>query len=134
MKIIDFHVHPYLSKQEYAGMYQESFFLEWEDGVKDIKRAGITQIAGSVIDNPAYSDVKDPSAIIKLNKKAVEIYKRFSDFYYPGFHINPNYVEESCETIEWMHKNGFRLIGELVPYMQGWSDYSNIKADFTVWK
>lgn len=67
-------------------------------------------------------------------KKAVEIYKRFSDFYYPGFHINPNYVEESCETIEWMHKNGFRLIGELVPYMQGWSDYSNIKADFAVWK
>jgi predicted TIM-barrel fold metal-dependent hydrolase len=33
-------------------------------------------------------------------------------------------MKESCEEIERMSKMGVRLIGELVPYMHGWQDYS----------
>ncbi|MBR5088983.1 MAG: amidohydrolase family protein, partial [Ruminiclostridium sp.] len=36
----------------------------------------------------------------------------------------PGFVSESVAEIERMSRNGVKLIGELVPYMHGWSDYS----------
>ena len=48
----------------------------------------------------------------------------YGDFYIPGFHVHPVYVAESCAEIERMAGLGVRLIGELVPYAHGWSDYS----------
>ena len=50
--------------------------------------------------------------------------KQYGGFYVPGFHVHPDYVKESCGEIERMHSLGIRLMGELVPYMHGWSDYS----------
>ena len=34
-------------------------------------------------------------------------------------------MEESIAEIERMHTQGIRLIGELVPYLHGWRDYSS---------
>ncbi len=50
--------------------------------------------------------------------------QKYCDFYVPGFHIHPGYVEESLKEIDRMHQKGIKLIGELVPYMDGWNDYS----------
>ena len=38
--------------------------------------------------------------------------------------MHPDYVEESCKEIDYAVENGVKLIGELVPYAHGWSDYS----------
>ena len=39
--------------------------------------------------------------------------------------MHPDYIEESIKEIEIAHENGVKLIGELVPYMNGWEDYSS---------
>ena len=42
--------------------------------------------------------------------------------------MHPAFVELSCREIERAHQNGVRLIGELVPYMMGWSSCAS--SDF----
>ncbi len=63
------------------------------------------------------------------NDIALKLRDYYKGFYIPGFHIHPDYPEESVAEIKRMHKSGVNLIGELVPYLDGWSDYS--RADFS---
>ena len=62
--------------------------------------------------------------IVDANNRALELKKQYDGFYIPGFHVHPDYVEESCAEIERMHNIGVTLIGELVPYLHNWRDYS----------
>lgn len=121
-KIIDFHIHPYLTEAENLCMYTEDFSLPMEDGVEDLKRSGITHVCGSVIIKRERVLMKDFEEIRACNRKALEFKKLYGDFYTPGFHVHPAFVKESLEEIEFMHQNGFRLIGEVVPYMHGWRE------------
>ena len=59
------------------------------------------------------------------NDAALKLKEYYGDFYIPGFHVHPEYLEESIEEIHRMHQMGIRLIGELVPYKDGWDDYSS---------
>ncbi len=120
--IIDFHAHPYLSSEEFYCFYPDEFAPTAVQCMEDIKRAGAAHICGSVIMKRKYEGGFD--YIRDCNERAYEIKKILGDFYTPGFHIHPDFVKESIEEIELRHKQGFRLIGELVPYMHGWSDYS----------
>lgn len=122
LPIIDFHTHPYLSAEEFYCFYPDGFTPSAAQCMEDAKRAGITRICGSVIMKRKYESGFD--YIKDCNDRAYEIKKIMGDFYTPGFHIHPDFVKESIEEIELRHKQGFGLIGELVPYMHGWSDYS----------
>lgn len=141
-KVIDFHTHPYLDVTENSCLYKEDFQLTAREAREDLEKAGITHICGSVIEMGGYPTkaeagkrtaheesgaAKDgiPSGIAhirSLNEKALQIKEMYGDFYTPGFHIHPGFVKESLEIVEWMHENGHRLIGELVPYMHGWKE------------
>ena len=59
------------------------------------------------------------------NNVALELKEYYGDFYIPGFHIHPEFIEESIAEIDFMKKNGFRIIGELVPYKMGYSYYNS---------
>ena len=121
-KIIDFHTHPYLEQTENLCMYKEDFQLSAEEGVADLKNAGISKICGAVVSAQPFSIDMGFEEIKRCNDKALEIKKLYGEFYEPGFHIHPAFVKESLETIEFMHQNGYRLIGELVPYRHKWKD------------
>lgn len=124
MDIIDFHTHPYQTQEENSCMYREGFSLGTEEAKEDLVRAGIGKICGSVIrPRRKFDKSLGFSQIKELNDSALQLKERFGSFYIPGFHIHPAFVKESLETIEFMHQNGFRLIGELVPYMHGWQEY-----------
>lgn len=127
MKVIDFHMHPYITQEEFIGKFPESFEPSAAQAVKDLQGSGITHICGSVIDRDraSYTPEKGFEYFRALNRKALRLKEELGDYYTPGFHVHPDYVEESCQEIESMHRAGFRLIGELVPYMHGWKDYSN---------
>ena len=122
-EIIDFHIHPYLSEADNLCFYQEGFFLSPEQARADLEAAGITHVCGSVIRQEAFDPQKGFSQIAALNDAALEIRKQFGSFYTPGFQIHPAFVRESMEVLTFMHENGFRLIGELVPYRHGWAEY-----------
>lgn len=121
IKIIDFHTHPYLSEEDFYCFYPDSFKPSARQCIEDAKRAGISHICGSVIMKKKYGGF---GYIKECNDRAHEIKKQLGEAYTAGFHIHPDFVKESLEEIELRHGQGFGLVGELVPYMHGWSDYS----------
>ncbi|MCM1065788.1 MAG: amidohydrolase [Eubacterium sp.] len=123
MHIIDFHTHPYLSYDEDTCMYKECFYLPPEEMEEDIRRAGIGHICGSVISNVPYDRTQGFEPLRLFNRHALELRGKRKGFYTPGFHVHPAFVEESLKEIEFMHSQGVRLIGELVPYMHGWAAF-----------
>lgn len=121
-KITDFHTHPYLTPDENLCMYKEALLLTMDEAVCDIKKCGIGHICGSVLSERRYSLSEGFAPLLDLNRHALELKERLGDFYTPGFHVHPGFVDESLKELELMHRRGERLIGELVPYMHGWKE------------
>lgn len=126
-EIIDFHTHPFFDPATNICPHQTYLNMSAESTVDYLKGLGISRICGSVlcrnIENISYYE--NPwEMIAESNNRALELQKQYDGFYIPGFHVHPDYVAESCAEIERMHKLGICLMGELVPYMHEWSDYS----------
>ena len=94
-----------------------------ENTKRDLQALGVVKVCGTVV-NRVKNNAPDFQFIKNLNDKALELREYYDGFYVPGFHVHPSFVKESIAEIERMHKLGVKLIGELVPYMQGWVDYS----------
>ncbi len=126
-EIIDFHTHPFLSDRTNICSHKNYADMSSENTVKLMNELGVSQICGSVIGkvDGSWEEVK------ACNDEALALRELYGDFYVPGFHVHPGYVKESCEEIERMSKAGVKLVGELVPYWHGWSDYSD-KAFFEI--
>jgi len=121
MEVIDFHAHA-----EY------DFHLA-DHGIKmdpmrfrdDMLANGITKVCGSVI----YNDMNNrpleeyEHIIPKLNDQALDYRDMLGDFFVPGIHVHPDFVEMSCRELERCHAKGVNLVGELVPYMMKWEEY-----------
>lgn len=120
-QIIDFHTHPYLTKEQDFYIYKESNLSDINEYRSILEKAGITKICGSVIQRA--ETVSDFLFLKKLNRDALTLKEQFGDFYIPGFHIHPRFVKDSCDEIEFMHDKGIRLIGELVHYMHDWGEF-----------
>lgn len=126
-EIIDFHTHPFDDSATNICAHQEYVAMSAENTVTYMKGLGISKICGSVLcrNIEGASHYDNPwDMIADGNRRALELKKQYGDFYVPGFHVHPDYVQESCDEIEKMHKLGVNLMGELVPYMHEWSDYS----------
>lgn len=118
MKVIDFHTHPYDCPDEFLCMYPDVFAPSLQQAKADLETTGIVHICGSVLSKTKYDG--SFAYLRRLNDKALAYAEKLDGLYTPGFHIHPDFVEESCEEIERMAEKGVRLIGELVPYMHGW--------------
>ena len=125
-EIIDFHTHPFghgavniCSHKTYVDMSEENI-------IRDMKAFGTSRICGSAL--VRRSDLGEGAteldAIKAANRAAFEIAGDLGGYYVPGIMIHPAFVEESEAEIDFYYEKGCRLIGELVPYMQGWGDYS----------
>lgn len=115
MRIIDFHMHPYLSETENMRFYPGGD--KPEEIQSRLEASGITHICGSICSKDA------AMTIWQMNEIALQIKEKLGDFYTPGFHIRPDEAERSLEEIRRMHGLGVRLLGEVVPYMHGWNDF-----------
>ena len=124
-EIIDFHTHPFIKPESNICNYKNySANITAYDTLNDLKNLGVSKICGSVI-IPFDKSNYDWESMKTLNNIALELWDLYSDFYIPGFHVHPSFVKESCEEIEAMHQKGVRLIGEIVPYYHGWSEYGS---------
>ncbi len=121
-EIIDFHMHPWVRCEDKISNYPE--LLGEGDSAATIKadltRCGITQCAGSLVRLDLKGSEGGAAILRRGNDEMLALRDRLGDFYIPGMMIHPAFVRESCEELERMHAAGVRLIGELVPYMQGW--------------
>lgn len=128
-KIIDFHTHPFKTLETSICQHPSAFDLSLDLTKSDLQSLGIEKICGSVIEG---GDLRRKyegqpfsfDRLIALNNEALYLRDYYNGFYIPGFHVHPDFVKESILEIERMAKEGVTLIGELVPYMHGWVDYS----------
>lgn len=133
MKIIDSHVHLHRTSAQTVGNFSSYMIQDPIRYRAELEEAGICHVCGSVIDGEIPgAGRKNPEIwqhIHELNETARTLSAELSDgaepFYTPGFHVHPNFVRESCDEIASIHEEGYRLIGELVPYMHGWYDYDS---------
>lgn len=117
MKIYDFHTHPFLKKSQNTCFYKD--IVNTPEQFKfQLDTAGINIICGSVIEKAT-----DFNSIHNLNMTALKLKEMWGEYYIPGMHIHPGYVEKSIEDLYFFSKKGFRLVGELVPYYNGWESY-----------
>ena len=122
-EIIDFHTHPFLEPLNNICSHKEFCHMSPDDTRQVFDTLKISRICGSVVTTHTFPD---PWAKIRHNNDtALQLKERYGDFYVPGFHIHPAYPEESIAEIHRMHRLGVNLIGELVPYMDGWNDYAS---------
>ena len=123
-EIIDFHTHPFFEPAQNICSHKEYCNMSAENTKSLFDRLGVSKICGSVIAPVKDGDRAVWSKIKENNDAALYLRDLYGDFYLPGFHVHPDFVDESLSEIYRMHKEGVNLIGELVPYHDGWTDYS----------
>ncbi len=124
-EIIDFHTHPFLGKESNICRHTDFCKMNVEETLKIMDELNVSHFCGSVTRSGGLES--DESILAKMyqnNQDALELQRIYKGRYIPGFHVHPQFVKESCEEIEKMSKKGLRLIGEIVPYIDGWEDYS----------
>jgi len=124
-EIIDFHTHPFIDESENICVHKEYCAMSTDDTREVFRTLQVSKICGSVIrrELSPYNTMWDK--IRHNNNTALALRELYGDFYVPGFHIHPDYIDASIAEMDRMQQNGIKLIGELVPYMDGWSDYAS---------
>lgn len=134
MEIFDFHTHPFTCADDNIcshianSGYPAGAPMDASSTAALMKALGVTVFAGSVITH--FSSMPEGSTrldcIKKSNETALKLRDLYGGAYIPGIHVHADYPRESCEIIEDMARRGVRLIGELVPYFDGWrADYAS---------
>ena len=129
-EIIDFHTHPFLTNEYNICNHIQNCNMSAENTFKIMNRLGVSKICGSVIKTgPLRENETWWDRVRTCNDEALKLKNIYGDFYIPGFHIHPDFPEESMAEIDAMQAKGIRLIGELVPYMMGYTHYHNRVLD-----
>ena len=122
-EIIDFHTHPFVDEKTNICSHREFCNMSKDNTIDVFIKLGVSKICGSVIEKTLSIEQYGWEKIKISNNTALELWDYYGDFYVPGFHIHPEYIEESLKEIDRMHQKGIKLIGELLPHADGW-DYS----------
>jgi len=127
LEIIDFHVHPYSLPDENICSYKTDIETQL---VRDLTACGISRWCGSCISaKPPKEDYcRDFSLTRTLNDHNLLMADADSRLH-PGILVHPDFIDESIAELERAHALGYRLVGELVPYMMGWRDYADPRLD-----
>lgn len=129
MRFFDFHTHPYIEETENIKKYKVPEDMGYARQRTQLESLGICGAAGSVIH--ILGGAPYTRQIMQLeNEIAMQIYAEHGDFYVPGIRVHPDFMRESCETVEAAYKKGVRLIGELTPYSSGIKSYTDCAEIF----
>lgn len=124
-EIIDFHTHPFITNEYNICKHVQNCNMSAENTLAMMRNLGVSKICGSLINvEPLKENETWWDKIRDCNDQALKLKELYGDFYVPGFHIHPDFPEESMEEIDAMHARGVKLIGELVPYLMGYEHYN----------
>ena len=130
-EIIDFHTHPFLDRAHNICVHIDYCDMSPENTPAVFRKWGVSRICGSVVRWPRENEPASWEKIRENNDMALELKRLYGEFYVPGFHVHPGYLEESFEEIRRMREAGVRLVGELVPYMDGWGELTYASDEFS---
>ncbi len=123
-EIIDFHTHPFIDRENNICNHIDNCDMSVEGTRETFLRLGVSKICGSVVFGHHPDDKNVWEKVKRNNDKALSLRDIYGDFYVPGFHVHPDFIEESIDEIHRMHNLGVNLIGEIVPYIDQWSNYA----------
>ncbi len=129
-EIIDFHTHPFIERENNICNHIDNCNMSVEGTRELFSQLGVSKICGSVVCGGRPEDKNAWDKVKRNNETALKLREIYGDFYVPGFHIHPDFVEESVEEIHRMKSLGVNLIGEIVPYIDLWSNYA--RRDFSL--
>ncbi len=122
-EIVDFHTHPFIQRENNICAHTDYCSMGVNETRSFFEKLGVSTICGSVIGG--HQPEETTWEMIKQNNDtALQLREIYGGFYVPGFHIHPDFVEESVAEIRRMHSLGVKLIGEIVPYFDGWNHYA----------
>ena len=128
--IIDFHTHPFIERENNICNHIDNCNMSVEGTRELFSQLGVSKICGSVVCGGHTEDKNAWDKVRRNNETALKLREIYGDFYVTGFHIHPDFVEESVEEIHRMKSLGVNLIGEIVPYIDLWSNYA--RRDFSL--
>ena len=124
-EIIDFHTHPFITEDNNICNHKHLCGMSADNTYEVFEKLGVSKICGTVICGDKREGETAWDRIRRNNDTALKLRDYYKDgFYIPGFHVHPDFIDESIAEIRKMKSLGVNLIGELVPYIDGWSDYS----------
>ena len=118
-EIIDFHTHPFAKRENNICAHIDYCHMSAADTRRVMEGLGISRFCGSVL---SLKGDKTWAEVQACNDEALRLAEYYQGAYIPGFHVNPRYPKESCAEIGRMAALGVRLIGEVVPYIDGWAE------------
>lgn len=124
-EIIDFHTHPFADARNNICAYKKFYPMSADTTVELYQKLGVSKICGSVVGRAVEEGASAWDAVKQNNDAALALRDYYRGFYIPGFHIHPDYIDESIAEIHRMRAAGVNLMGELLPYFDGWKDYSS---------
>lgn len=107
--IIDAHTH--LPSPGWEG--HSCFFTTVESAVEYLRKTGINAALFNTWQG-VFAETEDD--INSANTAALDLYKNYKGFLYPGAVIHPLFPEISRHWLDRFRDNGFMWVGELVPY------------------
>ena len=125
-EIIDFHTHPFINQEDNLCFHQELCGLTAESFPAYLASCGVSRFCGAVVGKYKAEGESDWDHVRRNNDAALKLRNLYGDTYIPGFHIHPDYVEESIAEMHRMKDLGIRLIGQLIPSYYNWNnDYTS---------
>ena len=131
-EIIDFHTHPFIKRENNICQHYLDYDMDMYKAKVMMQNLGVKRICGSVLSRvtPLAENETWWDRICAFNSEALKLKKQLGDFYYPGFNVHPNYVDESIAVIDEMTANGIYLMGEVCPYLLGYESEKYDREDF----
>ena len=129
-EIIDFHTHPFRNPINNICAHIDWCDMNAERTRRIFKKFGVEKFCGSVI-SCSLSTPVTWDQIQALNDEALALAEMYEGLYIPGFHVHPAFLDESLAEIERMAERGVKIVGELVPYMHGWSSADFVSDSFS---
>lgn len=126
-EIIDFHTHPFIERENNICNYINNYNMSVDSTRELFSQLGVSKICGSVIRIKCFENESVWDKVKRNNELALRLREIYGEFYVPGFHIHPDYVDESIEEIYRMKDLGVNLVGEIVPSIDQWNNYASPK-------
>lgn len=114
--IIDAHAHPYFNRDcPLTGP------RDYDQYQQEISGAGISFFCGTC---NIRNDGTMPDVVEKENETVLQWREHFGERFYPGVNIHPKYPEASIAAVKHFYDMGFRWVGEIAGYVQGYREYA----------
>ena len=122
-RIVDAHCHPIHDTLADCKLNAYGTPDNTADFFSEMRAFGVDFCVGSVI--RATPDPKDFTPFAETNAAGFELEQKNPDYYQTGIRINPLFIKDSIAELEKYHKLGVTWVGELVPYISGYTSYSS---------